>query len=307
MAHLPMLGAIRAVSYCVPDLRTIEDAYVDTLGYRVAARGQVGAHLAGSWGAANIAGLPVLLLASASGEAVWLRFIEDPRAGEFTALTTHGWNATEFVVQDVDALALRLERSAFRVIGAPRGLSRFPMIRAMQALGPAGECCYFTEIGPGSGLDLAAARAFVGRVFIVVAAGPDADALFVPYREFANSVDPPVATPVAVISRAHGLPPATLHRHGLVRLPHGTLIELDQYPPTARPRPCMPGRLPPGMAMVTFDVGSLPDRDGGTPLAAGDLPGVVGAAACLRGATGELIELLASAPAAGQASGPHSG
>src|SRR6185312_15899568 len=130
----PMLGAIRAVTYCVPDLRAIEHAYVDTLGYRVAGRSRIGAHLANAWDAAQIAGLPVLLLAPASGEAVWLRFIEDPQAGECAALTTHGWNATEFVVQDVDALALRLERSAFRIIGPPRGLTRFPMIRAMQAL-----------------------------------------------------------------------------------------------------------------------------------------------------------------------------
>lgn len=290
-----MLGAIRAVTYCVPDLLAVERAYVETLGYTVAARGRVGARLAEASGAGQIIGLPMLLLAPASGEAVFLRFIEDYRAGAWTALTTHGWNATEFVVQDVDALALRLERSPFRIIGPPKGLTRFPMIRAMQAIGPAGECCYFTEVGAGSGLNLATAAAFVGRVFIVVAAGADADALFAPYRQFANAVDPPVATPVAVISRAHGLPPETLHRHGLVRLPQGTLVELDQYPPAARARPCMPGRLPPGMAMVTFDVESLAGRAGVTPIAADDLPGTGGSAACLRGAAGELLELLAPA------------
>ncbi|HEX8757291.1 MAG TPA: hypothetical protein VF745_13215 [Steroidobacteraceae bacterium] len=292
MVHL---GAIRAVTYCVPDLPAVERAYVETLGYTVAGRGRIGAHLARAWGAVAITGLRVLLLAPASGEAVFLRFIEDSRAGACAALTTHGWNATEFVVQDVDALALRLEKGPFRIIGPPKGLTRFPMIRAMQAIGPAGECCYFTEVGAGSGLSLAEARAFVGRVFIVVAAGPDADALFAPYREFANAADPPVATPVAVISAAHGLPLETPHRHGLVRLPRGTLIELDQYPPAARARPCVPGRLPPGMAMVTLDVESLAGRRGITPLAAGDLPGIDGSAACLRGAAGEIIELIAPA------------
>jgi hypothetical protein len=292
-----MLGAIRAVTYCVTDLSTVERAYTEHLGYTVAGRGRVGEHLAHAWGAEDVAGLPVLLLAPASGEPVFLRFIEDTRAGGWSALTTYGWNATEFVVQDVDALASDLERSAFEIIGPPKGLSRFPMIRAMQALGPAGECCYFTEVGAGSGLSLAAARAFVGRVFIVVAAGPDADALFAPYQEFSNACDPPVATPVAVISRAHGLPPDTLHRHGLVRLPHGTLVELDQYPAAARARPCVPGRLPPGMAMVTFDVGSLAGHAAITPLARGDLPGVSGSSVCLRGVTGELIELVAPAAA----------
>ncbi|HEX8756109.1 MAG TPA: hypothetical protein VF745_07210 [Steroidobacteraceae bacterium] len=290
-----VLGAIRAVTYTVPDLRAIERAYVDHLGYNVAARGRVGAHLARAWGAAEVAGLRMLLLGPASGEPVFLRFVEDSRGGSWAALRTHGWNATEFVVQDVDALARRLEQSPFQIIGLPTGLTRFPMIRAMQAIGPAGECCYFTEVGAGSGLSLAAARSFVGRVFIVVAAGSDADELFGPYREFANALDAPVATPVAVISRAHGLPPGTLHRHGLVRLPHGTLIELDQYPPGARARACGPGRLPPGMAMVTFDVRSLAGRRV-TALQPGDLPGIGGCCACLRGAAGELIELVAPAP-----------
>lgn len=288
-----VLGAIRAVTYAVPDLQVIERAYADHLGYVVAARGRVRADLARAWGAPELAGLRMLLLTPASGEAIFLRFIEDSRAGAWTALTTHGWNATEFVVQDVDALALRLQRSPFQIIGPPKGLTRFPMIRAMQAIGPAGECCYFTEVGAGSGLSLAAARAFVGRVFIVVAAGPDADALFTPYRGFANAMDPPVATPIAVISRAHGLPPETPHRHGLVRLPHGTLIELDQYPPAARARPCVPGRLPPGMAMVTFDVESVAGHPDPVPLAPDDLPQVKGFSAHLRGAADELIELVA--------------
>jgi len=289
----PLLGAIRAVTYAVPDLDAIERAYVETLGYAVVRRGRVGARQADAWGAPSTNGAAMRILAPASSEPVFLRFIEDAGAVGWTALTTFGWNATEFVVEDVDALARRLEGSAFRIIGAPKSLTRFPMIRAMQAIGPAGECCYFTQVGPGSGLDLATARSFVGRVFIVVAAGPDADALFAPYAAFANAVDPPVATPVTVISRAHGLSPDTLHRHGLVRLTEGTLVELDQYPPSARQRARSEGRLPPGMAMVTFAVDSLGDHPFIAPPTAYDLAGTAGAAACLRGATGELIELAA--------------
>src|SRR5271170_2162596 len=248
----PLLGAIRAATYSVPDLAAIERAYVTELGYTVAVRGRIGAAQARSWGAPAVAGLPALLLAPASGEAVFLRFIEDAHAAEWSALTTFGWNATEFVVANVDELAIRLDGGAFTIIGPPKALTRFPMIRAMQAIGPAGECCYFTQVGPGSGLNLAAARSFVGRVFIVVAAGPDADALFVPYAQFGNLTEPPVATPVAVISRAHALPVDTLHRHGLVRLTEGTLVELDQYPPSAHPRHAVEGRLAPGMAIVTL-------------------------------------------------------
>jgi len=43
------------------------------------------------------------------------------------------------------------------------------------------------------------ARSFVGRVFVVVAGGSDLDAMFAVYAGFATRIDPPVATPVAVI------------------------------------------------------------------------------------------------------------
>lgn len=294
--QLPVLGAIRAVTYSVPDLGAVERAYIGELGYTLARRGRVGAVEAHAWGAPAAQGMPMLVLAPASGEPVYLRFVEDPRAAGWRALTTFGWNATEFVVQDVDALARRLDGGAFEIIGPPKSLTRFPMIRAMQAIGPAGECCYFTQVGAGCGLDLASARSFVGRVFIVVDAGPDVDALFAPYRTFGNAVDPPVATPVTVISRAHGLPADTLHRHGLVRLAEGTLIELDQYPASARPRVLGAERLAPGMAMVTFAVDSLGQHDFIAPPAACELPVLGGTAACVRGAAGELIELAAPRP-----------
>lgn len=293
----PTLSVIRAVTYTVPDLRAIEQAYVSELGYIVAARAHVERAEACAWGAPAMEGWPALLLAPPSGEAMYLRFIQDADAAGWMALATFGWNATEFVVQDVEALARRLAGGAFQIIGLPRPLTRFPMIRAMQALGPAGECCYFTEVGPGSGLELAAARAFVGRVFIVVSGGSDVDALLAAYSVFDNLVDPPVATPVTVISRAHGLPVDTVHRHALVRLSEGTMIELDEYPPSARTRVRVDGKLPPGMAMVTFSVDSLGPHSQGErafigPPAASRLPGIAGKCGCLYGAAGELIELV---------------
>jgi hypothetical protein len=291
----PTLGAIRAVTYAAPDLRAIEAAYVGELGYVVAGRGEVAEAQANAWRAPAVAGRAMLVLGPASGEAAHLRFVESPSAAGWRALTTFGWNATEFAVQDVEALAARLDGGAFEIIGPPKGLTRFPMIRAMQAIGPAGECCYFTEVGPGSGLDLAPALSFVGRVFIVVAAGPDADALFAPYARFANAVESPVATPVKVISDAHGLAPETLHPHGLVRLPGGGLIELDAYPASATVRVAIEGELAPGMAGVSFNI----DRIGGWDFLGSPahcaLPGAVGPAACLQGAAGELIELVAAA------------
>src|SRR5256885_5162493 len=65
------------------------------------------------------------------------------------------------------------------------------MIRAMQVIGPAGECCYFTEIGADSGLNLAQALSFVGRVFIVIAAGSDVDALYERSEEHTSELQSP--------------------------------------------------------------------------------------------------------------------
>lgn len=287
---LPQLGTIRAVTHVVPDLSIIRDTYGRLLGYGVVAEGTIPESVAQGWSTPAMAGRRYLTLAPACGTPVWLRFIESPAAAGWQALTSHGWNATEIVVQQVDALAERLDGSPFRIIGPPKSLQRFPMIRAMQVLGPAGECLYFTQVGDGSGLDLAQARAFVGHVFIVVAGGPDLPALFDSYAGFGNAIDPPVSTRVQVISWANGLDPETEHAHGLIKLPHGTLIELDAYPAVTRPRARAAGELPPGMAMVSFDITDP------TLLTAGAaqpalLPGG-GRAICRRGAADEWIELI---------------
>jgi hypothetical protein len=289
----PRLGSIRAVTYTVPDLRVVEDAYTRWLGYRVVARERVPVEVAASWHAPGVAHCSTLTLGPASGEAVYLRFIETAGAAGWRALTTHGWNVSEFVVQDVDALAASFDASPFRVIGPPTSLTRFPMIRAMQVVGPCGECLYFTQVGPGSNLDLAPARSFVGRVFIVVAGGPDLEALFLPYTAFANEIDPPVATAVRVISLINDLPPETQHRHGLVKLAGGTLIELDQYPTVTRARATAPGLLTPGMAMVTFALDRLPEQYA-TQTQRAFLPDTTASSCVFVGAAGELIELMES-------------
>ncbi|MGQ0385136.1 MAG: hypothetical protein ACT4UP_10705 [Gammaproteobacteria bacterium] len=285
------LECIRGVTSSVPDLQVIEDGYARWLGYEVVARGPVPEAVAAAWGAPGAAGSSYVTLAPASGEDAYLRFVQDPGSRGWRALTTHGWNVAEIVVQDVDALAASFAGSPFRIIGPPTSLQRFPMIRAMQVLGPAGECLYFTQVGPGSGLDLATAESFVGRVFIVVAGGPDVRALFEPYGRFANDVDPPVCTRVRVISLQNGLPGDTQYAHGLVKLGRGSLVELDEYPAVTRPRRVAARGLPPGMAMVSFSVAGA-TNDGQDWSGPALFPGDPAPAALMRGATGELIELV---------------
>lgn len=286
------LGRIRAVTYTVPDLKVIEETYPRWLGYRIVARGELPASVAASWDAPAMSGCRFITLEPESGEPTYFRFVHDPLAASWRALTTHGWNVSELVVSDVDALAASLVGSPFRIIGPPASLQRFPMIRAMQVIGPCGECLYFTQVGAGSGLDLARAESFVGRIFIVVAGGDDLAALFATYQIFGNEVDAPVATRVRVISLANDLPLDTEHAHGLIKLGHGSLIELDQYPAVTQPRALRVGALPPGMAMVSFDVDDLSVVEPVGPSAHALLPGADSRAAVLRGAAGELIEFV---------------
>ena len=295
---LPRLGTICAVTTVVADIAALAARYSELFGYHVVAEGHVDESTAVGWGSPASSGRRYVTMAPGSGEAVFLRFVENRASEGWRALTTHGWNATEIVVRDVDALASRIEGApGFEIIGGPKSLNRFPMIRAMQVIGPAGECLYFTQVGPGSGLDLAPALAFVGRIFIVVAGGPDLDAMFAAYSGFSNEVDPPVSTPVDVISRANGLPEGTLHPHGLVKLPNGTLIELDGYPACTRRRATEPDDLPPGMAIVSFLAprGAAPGS-AGAPFTA-LLPGDPRSATAFRGAAGEIIELVEEYPA----------
>jgi hypothetical protein len=268
----------------VPDLAAVEHAYTQFLGMRVLARGEVSEAAAAAWGAPATAGCRFLALVPEVGEDTCLRFIEDPAAGVCGPFTSFGWNATEITVQDTDALAARLANSPFTIIGPPANLKGFEWIRAMQVLGPAGECLYLTDVSRDA--TLAQARAMVGQVFITVVAGPDIEALRTVYAEqFANPVTPPVAIPIGVISNANALPHDTLYSLALVELPGGTRIELDQYPPVAIPRPVIAGHLPPGMCMVSFDAEAA-----GT---VSDIAPFVGRTTlCITGAAGELIELI---------------
>ena len=292
-----MLTVIIAVTLTVPDLASIEEAYGRYLGYRVLERGIVSGQLAELWSAPAMAGREYLLMQPESGEPVYLRVIQQDPVPGYEAMKTWGWNSNEILVQDTYAVHDRLRNSPFRIIGEPKGLSMNPDIVAMQAIGPAGELIYLTRIPEGKSLfNLGTARSFVDRTFIVVLGGADMQAM---RRFYGDALGMPTTDPapstISVLARAWGLPPDTQFPLGIVQFPGNFLIELDQYPDEATARPMREGELPPGIAMVSFGVRSL---DGikaefaGGPVAIEDPPYGGRRAAMIRGAAGELIELV---------------
>jgi hypothetical protein len=288
-----MLGMIHAVTTTAPDLDAIESAYSAYLGYRTVERGFVSVETAARWGASNVTGARTLIMQPESGVAAYLRFVEAPVVEGWSALRTHGWNATELIIQDTDALAARLANSPFKIIGPPANLDGFPMIRAMQVIGPAGECLYLTRVGPGSGFELPEAKSFVDRVFIAVVGTADLGVAMRFYAELGNPAGEPGTSRVGVLSDANGLPPDISYHLTMVSLDAGTLIEVDQYPEAAKPRPIPVGNLPPGMAMVTFGTAKFDEADFIAPHGLADMPPFTGRrAGVMRGPWGELIELI---------------
>ena len=292
-----MLTEIVAVTLAVPDLATAEAAYVEALGYRVVDRGAVPAALGAAWGAPRASGRRQALLQPASGARTYLRLVESPPVSGFEAMKTHGWNSNEILVQDPDALAARFRSSPFRVVGEPRPLSTNPHVRAMQAMGPAGELNYFTRIpASGSVFIKTQAASFVDRTFIVVLGGPSMAAMQAFYRDTLGApVTEAVAAKINVLQDAWGLPASLETPLALVNFSTGFAIELDEYPSLARPRPRHEGDLPPGMALVSFAVRSLDARTlpwAVPPTARAEAPYDGRRAGVLVGAAGEWIELV---------------
>ncbi|NOT59472.1 MAG: hypothetical protein HOP19_04515 [Acidobacteria bacterium] len=292
-----MLQTICMVTLMVPNVSAVATAYEQWLDYRIVNRDVVSVELARLWQAPHVAGRAQCWLQPASGEPVYVRFVEAPLVAGYAPLRTLGWNAVELLVEDPDALAARLADSPFKLIGAPRNLSFSEHVRAMQVIGPAHELLYFTRITPGkTNFKLGHAQSFVDRPFIIINGGADLEALRAFYIEhFKLNVSPTSAGRIAVLSRAYGLDDDTPQKLALASLPENFAIELDQYPAEVIERPQLTGELPPGIAMVSFTLGSLnevalPWRQ--APQAISEWPYDGHRAAVTVGAAGEWIELI---------------
>jgi catechol 2,3-dioxygenase-like lactoylglutathione lyase family enzyme len=294
-----MLGRIAAVTLTVPDVAGTTAAYREFLGYRVTHDGALGREVARAWGRPQLAGRRSVLMEPESGAEVYLRFVEGPRYPGYEPLACLGWNAAELIVADVDALAGRLARGPFRVVGPPADLSFSDRIRAMQVVGPAGELLYLTQIKePLPAFDTPVAASFVDRVFIVILGGSSLELLQDHYQaRFGVPRVPVLQSVVSTLSAKYALP--VDYRHSIAALPIGgqCYIEVDQMPKAAVARPCAPGELPPGIAMVSFEVAQIPTPPPGAlgPTERPPSPPYGGrrTSTCV-GPAGELIELIES-------------
>ncbi|MBX3594366.1 VOC family protein [Sphingomonas sp.] len=300
----PALLRIVATTACVPDLDAAEAAYTGVLGYRVVERGPVDAGLASQWGAPATAGARCVTMQSDGDADTFVRLVEAPAVTGYRPLTSFGWTAFEIIVDDVHALAERLADSPFTVIGAPRPLQFMPSIIAMQAIGPGGECLYFTmESGDRDTSILPPPGGFVGRTFIVVCAGPDFTAMLRWYVDrFALRERPVRQSKVEIIQHAQGLAADHVIELSAIGMrQRGNLLELDGYPTgpgrIADVRPAHPGMLPPGNAIVTLEVADLSlvaDLPGAAPAARDEAVYRGRAARTVIGPAGERIELIAA-------------
>jgi len=282
------------VTITVADLDATAASYREYLGYRIVGRGRVGNELADLWGCAAIADSRYVLLSPEAGDNCVFRFIEVEKNLPYVPFSTHGWNAAELMVQNVDDMADRLAHSSFEIIGAPANLSFTDDIRAMQILGPGNELLYLTEFKKAiPGFDTPVARCAVDLVFIVILGGRSMPALQAFYAEhFGVPGAPSVESRVKGMSAAFGNSPD--HKYPIAALPLAgqALIEVDEMPPQAGAREFVPQFLPPGIAMVSF-VGRGIDKSGAREIVRDEPPYRNSTlVTCRQGVAGELVEVI---------------
>jgi catechol 2,3-dioxygenase-like lactoylglutathione lyase family enzyme len=249
------VNLLRAATLTVADPEATAARYAEWLDYSIVERGAIDPDLAAAWGTPASAGRAFVLCRPASGQDVFLRFVQGDPPKAYRPLRTFGWAALEICVADMLAVAERMARSPFEIIGPPRELDGMPEIFPMQVRGPDDEIVYLTQIrGQTPGNRLPVAQSLIDRLFILVLAGSDLAAMRAWFAdEVKLTVGPEIALRYTMISKAFGLDPETKHVIATAGHDIDTFLEFDQYPDEATARPHEPGALPPGIAMVTLD------------------------------------------------------
>jgi len=248
------LGKIAAVTISTSDLNKMVEVYQEFLRYRVTKSGQITSKESSAWGAENLTNADYVVMQPEKSDDFSFRFIHQPYQSNYIAFKSVGWNAAELIVEDVDGLAVQLENSPFKIIGAPADLSFTKDIRAMQVMGPANEILYLTQFkNKVPEFDSPKPRCSVDQTFIVVLAGKSLDEM---QGYFHANFKLPKATVIESrirsISRVFNFPEDTKYKAAALALKDQSMIELDELPKEGNDRISLDGYLPAGIAMVSF-------------------------------------------------------
>lgn len=239
-------------------------SYAAHLGYIVCDEGIIPPMRAAQWRTPKITGRRYIEMQvpDSTGPVCFVRFIEQTLHPGLPLLG-HGWNAMELLCQNPYELAKDFAGSAFRVVIPPRPLPFNPDLHAMQVIGPAGELIYFTSLPSDNALlDLRPAERRVDEPFIAVLGGPNIETMLGFYRtQLATPTLPPAPVNIRIINDEFALGDDACVPLGIVKLPRFQLIEVDEHPSASQPRPRREGELPPGIAMVSFDVAGIQSLD----------------------------------------------
>lgn len=287
------LGKIAAVTISTSNLNKMVEVYQEFLRYRVTKSGQITSKESSAWGAENITDADYVVMQPEKSDDFSFRFIHQPDQSNYIAFKSAGWNAAELIVEDVDGLAVQLENSPFKIIGAPADLSFTKDIRAMQVMGPANEILYLTQfkkIVPE--FDSPKPRCFVDQTFIVVLAGKSLNEMQDYFHEnFALAKATIIESRIRSISRVFNYPEDTKYKAAALTLKGQSMIELDELPKEGSKRSSLEGYLPAGIAMVSFYYYESSEKCKNTYLS--NLPNhALRRCSVKRGITKELIELI---------------
>jgi catechol 2,3-dioxygenase-like lactoylglutathione lyase family enzyme len=292
-----MLKEIAIVTIIATNIGQVQTGWERFLGYTVADRGTVSSELSEHWQAPAMKGAKYIVMQPANDAPVYVRFVEDETAGDYRAMTTHGWNSTELLVSDPDALARTLENRYFETVGEPMDLwDARDAPRAMQALGPGGELLYLTRNNPmADALGLDESMPLVERVFIMVVGGPSMEE----FRNFYGDtlglkLGDPTPFQLGVFALMNEADASITYPLAVAPTAPGYLIEFDELPESLPDRNIVPGHLPPGIAMVGFNAGDLSGELHwhSEPRKLHEFPYDGHRAGILLGPAGELIELI---------------
>lgn len=304
------LQRLRAATATTPNLERALEAYQRVLGFVLRTRGRLDAATAENWQAGALSDRDEAVLSSDEYPDVCLRLIESELDSAYRPMWSFGWNAFEISVGDVEACHQRVLKDPsgyFRVLGAPKALKVYPSIVAMQIQGAGGEVLYLTR-DTADAPDPVPLTRCAGRLFITILGALDIVAARDYYiKKFALPDAAIRNSSGQTLQNAWGGTTSGTQPICLLKLAKpANAIQLDGYVKEGIVvRGTRVGELPPGNAMVSFEVQRLDienvqalDLDVlGSPRS---LQGFIYGgqrALTIRGPAGELIELI-EAPAA---------